>query len=77
VVIRNAKVRGGVLMLVPEGLSVLGGMVEDLEAARKKAVEEVNEPPRGKRYVWGCLCSWLAIISDADRSKLSFASTIE
>ncbi|RZC60583.1 hypothetical protein C5167_022350 [Papaver somniferum] len=49
VVIRNVNVRRGLLMLVPEVLEVLGGMVEDLEIARRKLVEEVNKPPRGKR----------------------------
>ncbi|MCL7027483.1 hypothetical protein MKW94_003830, partial [Papaver nudicaule] len=43
---------------------VLGGMVEDLEAARQKSAEEVIEPPKGERYIWGNLSSLLAIISD-------------
>ncbi|MCL7051060.1 hypothetical protein MKW94_012189 [Papaver nudicaule] len=34
VLIHNANVRGGVLMLVPENMTILGGTVEDLEAAR-------------------------------------------
>lgn len=38
-------------MLVPEVLEVLGGVVEDLEAARQRLVQEVNKPPRGKRYL--------------------------
>ncbi|KAI3929631.1 hypothetical protein MKX01_025799 [Papaver californicum] len=53
VVIRSVNVRRGLLMLVPEVLEVLGGMVEDLEAARKNLVKEVNKPPRGKRTCTG------------------------
>ncbi|XP_020106868.1 recQ-mediated genome instability protein 1 [Ananas comosus] len=49
VVIRNVHVRRGLLMLVPEVLEVLGGVVDDLDAARRRLVEEVNKPPRGKR----------------------------
>lgn len=37
-------------MLVPEIFTVLGGLVEDLDAARKRFVAEVNKLPRGKRY---------------------------
>lgn len=37
-------------MLVPEVFEVLGGLVEELEAARQRLVTEVNKPPRGKRY---------------------------
>lgn len=37
-------------MLVPEVLEILGGSVEELEAARQRLVHEVNKPPRGKRY---------------------------
>lgn len=36
-------------MLVPEVLEVLGGLVEDLEEARKRLVNEIDKPPRGKR----------------------------
>lgn len=36
-------------MLVPEALEVLGGVVDELEAARERVVQEVNKPPRGKR----------------------------
>ncbi|XP_065872937.1 recQ-mediated genome instability protein 1 [Euphorbia lathyris] len=49
VVICNVHVRHGLLMLVPEALEVLGGMVDELEAARQLLVGEVNKPPRGKR----------------------------
>lgn len=49
IVIRNVQVRRGILMLVPEVVEVLGGLVEDLEAARQRLVHEVNKPPRGKR----------------------------
>lgn len=37
-------------MLVPEVLEVLGGLVEELDAARQRLVQEMNKPPRGKRY---------------------------
>lgn len=49
VAISNVHIRRGLLMLVPEVLEVLGGLVEDLEAARQRLVQEVNKPPRGKR----------------------------
>ena len=42
--------RRGILMLVPEVIEVLGGKVEELDAARQRLVQEVNKPPRGKRY---------------------------
>ena len=38
-------------MLVPEVIEILGGVVDELEAARVRLVSEVNKPPRGKRYV--------------------------
>ncbi|KAL1204005.1 RecQ-mediated genome instability protein 1 [Cardamine amara subsp. amara] len=49
IVVSNVQVRHGLLMLVPEIIQVLGGMVEELEEARKRLVVEVNKPPRGKR----------------------------
>ncbi|KAG8379455.1 hypothetical protein BUALT_Bualt07G0090300 [Buddleja alternifolia] len=49
VAIYNVNVRHGLLMLVPEVLEVLGGSVEELEAARQRLVNEINKPPRGKR----------------------------
>lgn len=49
VVVSSVQVRHGLLMLVPEIVEVLGGMVEELEEARKRLVVEVNKPPRGKR----------------------------
>lgn len=49
VVICNVHIRRGLLMLVPEVFEVLGGLVEELEAARERLVQEVNRPPRGKR----------------------------
>ncbi|KAK2984704.1 hypothetical protein RJ640_014041 [Escallonia rubra] len=49
VAICNVNVRHGLLMLVPEVFEVLGGLVEELEAARQRLVNEVNKPPRGKR----------------------------
>ena len=45
----NVTVRRGVLMLVPEAFEVLGGLVEELESARQRLVDEVNKPPRGRR----------------------------
>ncbi|XP_077229573.1 recQ-mediated instability protein (DUF1767) isoform X2 [Tasmannia lanceolata] len=47
--IHNVHIRRGLLMLVPEVLEVLGGLVEDLDAAKQRLVQEVNKPPRGKR----------------------------
>ncbi|KAM0934996.1 putative recQ-mediated genome instability protein [Dioscorea sansibarensis] len=49
IVIRNVQIRRGLLMLVPEVLEVLGGLVWELDEARKRLVEEINKPPRGKR----------------------------
>ncbi|XP_027148532.1 recQ-mediated genome instability protein 1 [Coffea eugenioides] len=49
VAICNVNVRRGILMLVPEVIEVLGGKVEELDAARQRLVQEVNKPPRGKR----------------------------
>ncbi|CAH8330618.1 unnamed protein product [Eruca vesicaria subsp. sativa] len=49
IVVSNVQVRHGLLMLVPETIQVLGGMVEELEEARKRLVIEVNKPPRGLR----------------------------
>ncbi|KAA3458219.1 recQ-mediated genome instability protein 1 [Gossypium australe] len=49
VAICNVHIRHGLIVLVPESLQILGGVVEDLEAARQRLVTEVNKPPRGKR----------------------------
>ncbi|ESQ31549.1 hypothetical protein EUTSA_v10003815mg [Eutrema salsugineum] len=49
IVVSSVQVRHGLLMLVPEIIEVIGGMVEELEEARKRLVVEVNKPPRGKR----------------------------
>ncbi|XP_055802101.1 recQ-mediated genome instability protein 1 isoform X2 [Solanum dulcamara] len=49
VAICNVHVRHGLLMLVPEVIEFLGGMVEELEEARQRLVNEINKPPRGKR----------------------------
>ncbi|KAJ0110437.1 hypothetical protein Patl1_01261 [Pistacia atlantica] len=57
VVICNVHIRHGLLMLVPEALEVLGGMVQQLEVARQHLVEEVNKPPRGKRTRTGVVPS--------------------
>lgn len=39
-------------MLVPEVIDVLGGMAEDLEAARERLIHEISKPPRGKRCIF-------------------------
>ncbi|KAK7853216.1 recQ-mediated genome instability protein 1 [Quercus suber] len=49
VAICNVHIRHGLLMLVPEAFEVLGGLVEELEAARLRLVDEINKPPRGRR----------------------------
>ncbi|CAL9099165.1 unnamed protein product, partial [Musa textilis] len=49
VVIRNVHIRRGLLLLVPEAFAILGGMADDLDAARKRLVAEINKPPRGIR----------------------------
>ncbi|KAL8230512.1 hypothetical protein R6Q57_000290 [Mikania cordata] len=49
VAISNVNIRHGLLMLVPEVFQVLGGLVEELDAARQRLVAEVNKPPRGRR----------------------------
>ncbi|GAV82257.1 DUF1767 domain-containing protein, partial [Cephalotus follicularis] len=49
VAICNVHIRHGLLMLVPEAFEVLEGMVEELEAARQRLVNELAKPPRGKR----------------------------
>lgn len=49
VAVRDVHVKHGLLMLVPEVVEVLGGTVDELEAARQRLVEEVNKPPRGRR----------------------------
>ncbi|CAD6263956.1 unnamed protein product [Miscanthus lutarioriparius] len=48
IIIRNVHTRRGLLMLVPEAVDILGGVVDELEAARDILVSEVNKPPRGK-----------------------------
>ncbi|XP_050901276.1 recQ-mediated genome instability protein 1 isoform X1 [Lathyrus oleraceus] len=55
VAISNVQVRHGLLMLVPETIQVLGGFVEELDAARKRLVDELNKPARGKRTRDGVL----------------------
>ncbi|KAL4584745.1 hypothetical protein LXL04_009354 [Taraxacum kok-saghyz] len=57
VAISNVNVRHGLLMLVPEVIQVLGGLVEDLDAARQRLVDEVNKPPRGRRTRTGVVPS--------------------
>ena len=41
VAICNVHIRHGLLMLVPEALEVLGGVVEELEAARQRLADEI------------------------------------
>ncbi|PNY09273.1 recQ-mediated genome instability protein 1-like [Trifolium pratense] len=55
VAISNVQVRRGLLMLVPETIEVLGGLVERLDAARKRLVDELNKPARGNRTRNGVL----------------------
>ncbi|EYU23066.1 hypothetical protein MIMGU_mgv1a004176mg [Erythranthe guttata] len=55
VVVCNVNIRHGMLMLVPEALEVLGGSVEEMEAARQRLVIEINKPPRGKRNRTGVI----------------------
>lgn len=57
IVLRDVNIRRGLLMLVPENLDILGGYVEELEAARQRLVHEVNKPPRGKRSRTGVMPS--------------------
>ncbi|WVZ85366.1 hypothetical protein U9M48_032303 [Paspalum notatum var. saurae] len=53
IIIRNVHIRRGLLMLVPEVIEILGGVVDELEAARDRLVSEVNKPPRGRRKEGG------------------------
>lgn len=53
IIIRNVHIKRGLLMLVPEVIEILGGVVDELEAARIRLVSEVNKPPRGKRKQGG------------------------
>ncbi|KAL9260579.1 RecQ-mediated genome instability protein 1-like protein [Drosera capensis] len=57
IVLRDVNIRLGLLLLVPENLDILGGYVEELEAARQRLVHEVNKPPRGKRSRTGVMPS--------------------
>ncbi|KAG0461395.1 hypothetical protein HPP92_021692 [Vanilla planifolia] len=43
------QLEGAFLLLLPEAVEVLGGLAEDLDAARHRFISEVNKPPRGKR----------------------------
>ncbi|KAH9705485.1 RecQ-mediated genome instability protein 1 [Citrus sinensis] len=57
VVICNVHIRHGLFMLVPEAIEVLGGMVQELDAARQRLINEINKPPRGKRTRTGVVPS--------------------
>ncbi|KAG0462878.1 hypothetical protein HPP92_021354 [Vanilla planifolia] len=48
-IIRNVPIGRAFLLLLPEAVEVLGGLAEDLDAARHRFISEVNKPPRGKR----------------------------
>jgi len=47
-------------MLVPETIEILGGLVEELDAARNRLVGELKKPPRprGRRYK---SLQWIAV----------------
>ncbi|KAH7289947.1 hypothetical protein KP509_30G025100 [Ceratopteris richardii] len=60
VCVHNVNIRRGMLLLVPETIIVLGGQVEQLEAARQRAVQHVNKPPRGARNPRGAASQTLA-----------------
>ncbi|XP_020974877.1 recQ-mediated genome instability protein 1 [Arachis ipaensis] len=85
VAISNVHVRRGLLMLVPETIEILGGLVEQLDAARKRLVDELNKPPRGKRTKNGVLpplatratlAAWPAsTVDDTGRSSSVFQRT--
>ncbi|KAM0864641.1 hypothetical protein ACQ4PT_043799 [Festuca glaucescens] len=63
IVIRNVHIKRGLLMLVPEVIDILGGVVDELEAARVRLVSEVNKPPRGKRKQGGLPLSSRATVA--------------
>ncbi|KAK1682813.1 hypothetical protein QYE76_043661 [Lolium multiflorum] len=63
IVIRNVHIKRGLLMLVPEVIEILGGVVDELEAARVRLVSEVNKPPRGKRKQGGLPLSSRATVA--------------
>ena len=48
IAIADARVRDGALFLQPENVTTLGGYVERLEAARRRAVDEWRQPNRPK-----------------------------
>ncbi|XP_024537331.1 recQ-mediated genome instability protein 1 [Selaginella moellendorffii] len=51
--VRNVCIRRGMFLLVPEIVTVLGGVVQELEEARQRVVHQVNKPPRGNRHPRG------------------------
>uniref|UniRef100_A0ACD5UXF9 Uncharacterized protein n=1 Tax=Avena sativa TaxID=4498 RepID=A0ACD5UXF9_AVESA len=63
IVLRNVHIKRGLLMLVPEVIEILGGVVDELEAARVRLVSEVNKPPRGKRKQGGLPLSSRATVA--------------
>ena len=48
IAVADARVRDGALFLQPENVTTLGGYVERLEAARRRAVDEWRQPNRPK-----------------------------
>ncbi|KAG5570013.1 hypothetical protein H5410_059779 [Solanum commersonii] len=78
VAICNVHVRHGILMLVPEVIEVLGGMVEELEEARKRLVNEINKPPRGKRCLIQVLYSleWQRLMCYARNNLITFGDLV-
>ncbi|XP_066345674.1 LOW QUALITY PROTEIN: recQ-mediated genome instability protein 1-like [Miscanthus floridulus] len=71
IIIRNVHTRRGLLMLVPEAVDILGGVVDELEAARDRLVSEVNKPPRGKSKQGG-----LSLSSRATRAAWPCSTNI-
>ena len=50
VAITDASVRGGMLLLLPENLDILGGQVDRLEEARQKVAECMNMDAAQARF---------------------------
>ncbi|XP_066345393.1 recQ-mediated genome instability protein 1-like [Miscanthus floridulus] len=71
IIIKNVHTRRGLLMLVPEAVDILGGVVDELEAARDRLVSEVNKPPRGKSKQGG-----LSLSSRATRAAWPCSTNI-
>ncbi|KAI3915168.1 hypothetical protein MKW98_011513 [Papaver atlanticum] len=74
VIVRNVHVRDGFLVLVRESLEVLGGMVEDLEDAHMKLVEEANEP-LWRTTITNVFDANVAMASETDIAEEEFAGS--